>query len=554
MTVKRYDLGAKVQLKLDKNGYLRSQAYVTRIGVFKYVRDDGKIVKELRHPDDVFKKDSIDTLKSIPVTLDHPDTLVDSENSQYLQKGWTGDAVNIKDNRYLETAINVTTKDAIEEISEGKYEISCGYVCDLKDEQGVYDGEKYDCRQTKIDYNHVAIVKSGRAGEKVKIKLDSGDAIMQTEQKKDADLTVNSKGKRNASSLIASGKVNKTSSWSFSTKDANKILGDPPVWEEYSGWFLSVDASEPADSKARYKFPFGKNGQVYRSALIAAKQRAGQFKHEGILEEADKLLEKIDKKIKKDNISFNQIRQELRNLMTDKLNTDDFWMDEIFEDHFIFGIGMDLFWQNYARINNKFVLVGEPIKVVKQIEFKKREDDMSLKIKINKDEIKVDEETVKDVQTKIDALMEENEELKTKVTKDETQAKLDALEEENKKLKEKKDSDMISLLNERVALYEVAKKSCDEDTVKKLDEMDNMAIKKAIVSKKTDVKLDDKSEEYIQARYDILIENQDSAEDDKRNLGQHLSKKDGSEGDKVTHEDAMKERALNAWKPKKGGE
>lgn len=105
---------------------------------------------------------------------------------------------------------------------------------------------------------------------------------------------LNSKGKGHAGSLIDSGRVDKTSDWSFSAEDGNKILGDPPDWNEYGKWFLGIDDGESEDTKAHYKYPFGKNGKVYRSGLTAIRQRAGQQNETDIYDAAGALIEKID--------------------------------------------------------------------------------------------------------------------------------------------------------------------------------------------------------------------------------------------------------------------
>jgi len=109
---------------------------------------------------------------------------------------------------------------------------------------------------------------------------------------------VNTKGVSHAESLISSGKVDLTSSWSFTAEDGNKILGRDKDWAEYSKWFLAIGGTDNKESKAYYHFPYGKNGKVYRKGLIAAKQRAAQSKHDNIMKVADKLLKKLDDKYK----------------------------------------------------------------------------------------------------------------------------------------------------------------------------------------------------------------------------------------------------------------
>jgi HK97 family phage prohead protease len=105
---------------------------------------------------------------------------------------------------------------------------------------------------------------------------------------------INTSGRANASSLIGSGKVDKTTGWSFSAEDGNKILGDPPKWGEYGRWFLGVDDGAGVETKEHWKYPFGKNGKVYRSGLIAIRQRAGQQNETDIFNTAGAMIGRID--------------------------------------------------------------------------------------------------------------------------------------------------------------------------------------------------------------------------------------------------------------------
>jgi hypothetical protein len=52
-------------------------------------------------------------------------------------------------------------------------EVSCGYTCDCDPTPGKYEGERYDCVQRNIRYNHVAIVARGRAGPEIRLHLDA---------------------------------------------------------------------------------------------------------------------------------------------------------------------------------------------------------------------------------------------------------------------------------------------------------------------------------------------------------------------------------------------
>ncbi len=127
---------------------------------------------------------------------------------------------------------------------------------------------------------------------------------------------LNRKGYNHARDLIQQGKVDLNSSWSFSTEDENKILGDDN-WDEYAKWFLAVDDEYDSDTKAHYKFPYGKNGKVYRRGVIAAKQRAAQQGYTEIENAADKLLQMIDEKYGKDEKGEKDIK--LREALTSEV-------------------------------------------------------------------------------------------------------------------------------------------------------------------------------------------------------------------------------------------
>lgn len=108
-------------------------------------------------------------------------------------------------------------------------------------------------------------------------------------------VTLNGLGNKHAAALISAGKVDKDSSWSISADEENAILGSDD-WQTYASWHLGVDTGEPPSTKAHYKYPFGKGGKVYRSALIAIRQRAGQQDATGIFDAAGKLIASIDGK------------------------------------------------------------------------------------------------------------------------------------------------------------------------------------------------------------------------------------------------------------------
>ena len=190
ITERRFDrLGDSASVVKTDEGFLKVQMRATRVGVFKYLRRDGTIVRELRHPDDVFDPKSLETLSSKPITLLHPkehqakDGLVNTKNFSQLSVGLTGENVVVSDNAFVDTSGTITNDRGVREVERRMaanldQEVSCGYRADMVKESGVFQGEVYDVRQTNIRYNHVALVPKGRAGNNCKLRLDEDEAIL----------------------------------------------------------------------------------------------------------------------------------------------------------------------------------------------------------------------------------------------------------------------------------------------------------------------------------------------------------------------------------------
>lgn len=178
ITAKRFDVGNITGAQKTPQGFLRAPAFATRVGVFKYKKPDGTLIREYRPAEEVFNPESLATLANIPVTNKHPAELLNPSNAQKHTVGYTGDEVK-QDQKYVSTTVTIVDGPTIKEIESGvKQETSCGYTCELANEPGVFEGEPYDYVQKKIIYNHLAIVGKGRAGPDVRLRLDSQDAVM----------------------------------------------------------------------------------------------------------------------------------------------------------------------------------------------------------------------------------------------------------------------------------------------------------------------------------------------------------------------------------------
>lgn len=65
--------------------------------------------------------------------------------------------------------LTIFSKEIQDLIASGKKELSLGYFCDYRREDGVFDGQHYDFVQCEIEGNHVALVDRGRMGKDVRV-------------------------------------------------------------------------------------------------------------------------------------------------------------------------------------------------------------------------------------------------------------------------------------------------------------------------------------------------------------------------------------------------
>lgn len=180
----RLDLLGKIR-RYDKTpqGGIKAPSYLTRTGVFTYIVGDGKggvrEFRELRHPDEVFRDDSLATLAGAPVTRDHPSSPVTPATWRALAIGHVSDDVK-RDGKFVASDVRVQDAAAIADVeSETLVEFSCGYECEIDLTPGEYEGERYDGVQKNIKYNHVGMGPRGwgRAGADVRLRGDGGADI-----------------------------------------------------------------------------------------------------------------------------------------------------------------------------------------------------------------------------------------------------------------------------------------------------------------------------------------------------------------------------------------
>ncbi len=192
----RFDIGElSAPVKDPETGYLKTDARITKVGVFVYRDPDGTERRELRHPDEVFKADALGSFGLVPFTNDHPGEPLNSQNTGRFQVGTVSAPRRHEDDVHVVASVLITDASTIEAAEKGKRELSCGYKCDLehragitKDIPGVPDGLRFDAIQRRIRGNHVALVDRGRAGGSVSLRFDHGEEITEPTSKRETKM------------------------------------------------------------------------------------------------------------------------------------------------------------------------------------------------------------------------------------------------------------------------------------------------------------------------------------------------------------------------------
>jgi hypothetical protein len=181
----RLDRSPFGRVQKREDGSMFADAVVTRAGIFKYRQPDGNIRSEFRPADEVFHASSIESAKMLPVTDGHPNgaIFVTPANAKSLAVGFTGENVR-RDGDNVVAPIKISTEDGIKAVNAGRNQLSLGYKCRVVRQDGVHRGQPYTHVQTRIRYNHLALVEQARAGSEASLRLDAADAVMVEEEPK----------------------------------------------------------------------------------------------------------------------------------------------------------------------------------------------------------------------------------------------------------------------------------------------------------------------------------------------------------------------------------
>lgn len=175
--VKRFDVGTLKSPEKTKEGFLRVDGRISRVGIQIYRTGGGATRREFRPADEVFSEDSLASFRQVPVTNDHPTQLLDSKSAKEYVVGSIGESVR-RDDDFVAAPLMLYNEDVIAAVECGRSQLSCGYSCDIDETPGEWNGQQYDAIQRNIRGNHVALVDVARAGPGACLRLDADDAAV----------------------------------------------------------------------------------------------------------------------------------------------------------------------------------------------------------------------------------------------------------------------------------------------------------------------------------------------------------------------------------------
>jgi len=173
--------------KVDSNGFWEfGDTLLSREGVFPYlgkqIDQQGKfglkpnqVYNVYRPRTEVCSEEFVKSLQNLPLVNDH--TMIGEEFTPAEKKGVEGVMFNVHVDEQTKNTIRGSIKVFTERVKNliknmGKRELSLGYVCGYRRENGMYDGVPYDFVQYGLKANHVALVDNARMGSDCRV-MDS---------------------------------------------------------------------------------------------------------------------------------------------------------------------------------------------------------------------------------------------------------------------------------------------------------------------------------------------------------------------------------------------
>lgn len=161
-------------VRFTDDGYLVASSRIARTGIQIYQgselgRPEMKEVRVYRPADEVFSKKAMESLAWKPITLNHPDKVINSNNWRKHAVGQVSDEI-ARDGEFIRVPLILMDQTAINATKDGIAQLSVGYDAKLKWGEGqTDDGQFYDAVQSQIRANHIALVSQARGGPRLRI-------------------------------------------------------------------------------------------------------------------------------------------------------------------------------------------------------------------------------------------------------------------------------------------------------------------------------------------------------------------------------------------------
>jgi hypothetical protein len=164
-------------LKEMSDGSIRVTGQITQPGLRVYYRD-GKKITEYQAPEELFRKETLDTIAGSTITMMHPRSgFVTSETWRDVAVGNVGDNVR-EDAGHAVADLYIREASAVAAVKAGHIKhLSWGYKTDFDATPGTTsDGQRFDGVQRHLRGNHLALLPVGvqpRGGDNCVLRLDS---------------------------------------------------------------------------------------------------------------------------------------------------------------------------------------------------------------------------------------------------------------------------------------------------------------------------------------------------------------------------------------------
>ena len=172
---------------MTREGFLRAGAVFTSPGVLEYdaaemgVGPSGTRVRLRRTEESVFHPETIDSLRSAPITIGHPQDNVNPSNFQRLSVGSVLGEPQRDNSGKLSGHVVLSDAKALAAERSGSRQLSVKYRFGFKPTPDNDTGADFET-VGPLEINHVALVQSGRAGPSVQLQDSAQEESMTNEE------------------------------------------------------------------------------------------------------------------------------------------------------------------------------------------------------------------------------------------------------------------------------------------------------------------------------------------------------------------------------------